>query len=346
MPKEETDVETPPSLVRKDGLCNIKNFAFTAGVTLPELRIQYSTLGTPHYDAEGKICNAVLLLHSSMGNRLHWLSKPLIDELFEKNQPLDAERYFMIVPDLIGHGQSSKPSDGLRARFPAYRCEDMLNALHLLVTRALRIDKLHLVMGTSLGGMLAWMWAQRFPEAANRVAPIGAYPVALGGRNWIIRRMIIEAIRNDPSWANGEYDKQPRHYLATAPLLLLMAHGVQRLQDLAPNQSAADHYYEKLVTLVGKHDANDLLYILESVENYDPLAGSGIITTPILAINFEGDELCRPDVENFEGVVRQLPTATSVLVPATRQCNGHLTYYQANTWKHHLSAFLDTDGKP
>ena len=340
MQTEKAGTDAAASLVRQDSVCKITNFGFAAGLSLSELRIHYSTLGTPQYDAEGQICNAVLLLHSSTANRMHWLSAHFVSELFAQNQPLDAERFFVIIPDLIGHGQSSKPSDGLRTRFPAYRCRDMVNALHLLVTQGLGIRKLQLVMGTSLGGMLAWLWAQIYPAAAERVVPIGAYPLALGGRNWIGRRMIIEAIRNDPAWANGHYEKQPTSYLYTAPLLLLMAHGVQQLLDLAPDQSAADKYYEQLVRIVAQHDTNDFLYILESTLDYAPSAGLNTISAQVLAINFEGDEICRPDVEIFEAAIRQIPCARSVLVKANMQSSGHLGYYQVNTWKAHLAEFL------
>lgn len=328
------------SLVRADGVCNIQNFAFASGQVISELRLHYSTLGTPQYDAAGHLCNAVLLLHSSTGNRLHWLSGLLGGGLFGPGQPLDVERFFIVVPDLIGHGESSKPSDGLRTSFPRYRCRDMVNALHLLVTQGLKIRALHLLMGTSLGAMLAWEWAHRYPDAAQRIVPIGAYPLPLGGRNWMVRRMIIEAIRNDPAWAHGHYDTPPSAYRYTAPLLLLMAHGVQHLQNLAPNQAAADKYYEQLVRTVAQHDANDLLYVIESTLDYDPSAHWQQMTAQILTINFEGDEICRPDLDVFEAAVAQIPRARSVLIAQAEQSCGHLTYYQLDTWKAHLAAFL------
>lgn len=338
---------TPPSqqdghLKRKDWICKVQNVHFANGDKLPELIMHYSTLGTPQYDTQGQVCNAVLLLHSSTGNRLHWLSDYLMRELFGPKQPLDAQRFFMIVPDLIGHGRSSKPSDGLRTGFPAYRCRDMVNAAHLLVTRGLGIGKLQLVMGTSLGAMLAWLWPQLYPGSAARIVPIGAYPVAIGGRNWIIRRMMIEAIRHDPAWAQGHYTERPSTYLYTAPLLILMAHGVQQLQDLAPNQTAADKYYEQLINSMAQHDTNDLLFVIEATLDYDPAADLDKITAHVMAINFECDEICRPDVEIFEATVRQVPGARSVLIPATSQSCGHFSYFQANTWKDHLAEFLDS----
>ncbi len=341
MQAENSAADPTASLVREDAVCNIKNFAFESGQIISDLRLRYSTLGTPQYDAAGNICNAALLLHSSTGNRLHWLSELLGGGLFGPGQPLDAARYFIILPDLIGHGQSSKPSDGLRTSFPAYRCRDMVNALHLLVTQGLRIQKLQLVMGTSLGAMLAWVWGQMYPESAARLVPIGAYPLALGGRNWIIRRMMIEAIRHDPTWEDGNYAKQPSSYLYTAPLLMLLAHGVQQLQDLAPNRPAADQYYEQLLKTVAQHDANDLLYILEATHDFDPSPDLGKITAKVLAINFAGDEICRPDISESDAALKRLPDARFVLVPATRQSCGHFTYYQPDTWKAHLTEFLN-----
>lgn len=272
MQAENSAATVTASLLREDAVCSITNFGFESGEVISELRLHYSTLGTPRYDAEGHICNAVLVLHSSTGNRLHWLSGLLGSGLYGPGQPLDTARYFLILPDLIGRGESSKPSDGLRTRFPAYRCQDMVNALHLLVTQGLKIPTLHLLMGTSLGAMLAWEWAHLYPDAAQRVVPIGAYPLALCGRNWIIRRMSIEAIRHDPTWENGNYAQQPTSYLYTAPLLILLAHGVRQLHDLAPSCQAADQYYAQLLKTMAQHDANDLLYVLEATHGFDPSA--------------------------------------------------------------------------
>lgn len=331
------------ALTRADGVCNIQNFAFTSGQIISELRLRYSTLGTPQYDAAGHICNAVLLLHSSTGNRLHWLAGLLGEWLFGPGQVLDAARYFLILPDLIGHGESSKPSDGLRTSFPAYRCPDIVNALHLLVTQGLRIPKLQLVMGTSLGAMLAWLWGQMYPHSAARLVPIGAYPLPLAGRNWIIRRMSIEAIRNDPAWEGGNYTQPPASYLYTAPLLLLQAHGVQQLQGVAPTREAADRYYEQLLKTMAKHDANDLLYVLECTQDFDPSPDLEKITARVLAINFEGDEICRPDISEHDPALQRLPNARFVLVPSGPGTCGHFTYYQPDTWKAYLAEVLGGD---
>lgn len=326
---------------RSDGVCRIRNFGFAAGQVISELRLHYTTLGTARYDAQGNICNAVLMLHSSTANRQQWLAANFVDELFAPGQPLDVQRFFIIIPDLMGHGQSSKPSDGLRTQFPAYRTHDMVNALHLLVTQGLKIPTLHLLIGSSLGAMLAWEWAHRYPDAAQRVVPIAAYPLALGGRNWIVRRMMAQAIRNDPTWANGCYSQPPKGYLYTAPLLLLMAHGVSQLQALAPNQAAANNYFEQLLSTVAQHDANDLLYVIESTQDYDPSDSLQKITAKVLAINFEGDEICRPELDVFEAAVKQIANAQSAVIPASKKSCGHFTYFHVDIWKPYLVAFLD-----
>ena len=332
--------QAAPAWGQQDGVCSIQNFGFESGERMADLQIHYSTLGTPQYDAAGKICNAVLLLHSSAGQRQHWLSGPLSQGLFGPGQPLDTSRYFLVIPDLLGHGQSSKPSDGLRTQFPRYRCRDMVTTLHQLVTQGLGIRQLQLVLGTSLGAMLAWLWGQMYPDSSARLVPIGAYPLALGGRNWIIRRMIIEAIRHDPTWQDGNYTQPPTGYLYTAPLLMLLAHGVQQLQDVAPHRAAADRHYEQLLKTVGQHDANDFLYILEATEDFDPSPDLDKTTAKVLAINFAGDEICHPEISEQNPALKRLPHARFVLVPATRQSCGHFTYYQPDTWKAHLAGFL------
>lgn len=337
----QTDARGAELLVRKDGVCNIKNFGFESGERISELRLGYSTFGTPRLDSDGQICNAVLLLHSSTGNRLNWLSGQLGAQLFGLGQVLDASRYFIIIPDLIGHGQSSKPSDGLCTRFPRYRCRDMVKALYLLVTKGLNIRQLQLVMGTSLGAMLVWLWGQMYPESSARLVPIGAYPLPLAGRNWIIRRMSTEAIRHDPGWQGGNYTQPPTAYLYTAPLLLLLAHGVQQLHSLAPSRQAADRYYQQLIKTVSQYDANDLLYILEATEDFDASADLGRITAKVLAVNFEDDEICRPDISEADGALQKLPKAQFVLIPAAKHTSGHFTYFQPDTWIAHLGKFLE-----
>lgn len=331
---------TKTHIVQNVGVCHIPNFGFESGESISKLSLHYSTLGTPQHDAAGLICNAVLLLHSSTANRLHWTSGQLGRELYGPGQPLDASKYFIVIPDLIGHGQSSKPSDGLRMQFPRYQCRDVVKALYLMTSQGFHIQQFQLVMGTSLGAMLVWLWGQMYPDASLRLLPIGSYPLALGGRNWIMRRMVIEAIRNDPTWSGGNYSKPPTHCFYTVPLLLLMGHGVQQLQDAAPNRKTADRYYEKLTKIVAQYDANDLLYILESTQDYDPSPGLEKIKAKVLAINFSDDEMWPHEMGEVEAALKRLPDTQFVLVPASRQSCGHLTYYQPAMWKAHLVEFL------
>lgn len=325
---------------RTECVCRIQNFGFATGQVISELRLHYTTLGAPHHDAQGHIDNAVLLLHSSTGNRQQWLAANFVQDLFAPGQPLDAQRFFIIIPDLIGHGQSSKPSDGLRTQFPAYRCQDMAAAMHLLVTQGLKIPRLQLVMGTSLGAMVTWYWGQMYPQAAARLVPIGAYPLPLAGRNWIIRRMSIEAIRHDPAWQGGDYTEPPQACLYTAPLLILLAHGVQQLQSIGPTRQSADQYYERLLQTMRQHDANDLLYVLESAQDFDPSPNLEKTSARVLAINFEGDEICRPDISEHDPALQRLPDAQFVVVPANQDTSGHFTYFQPAQWVGFLDAFL------
>ena len=218
-----------PNLRESDFI--IRDFRFASGETLPELRQHYITLGTPKTDAGGRITNAVLLIHNTTGTAKTWLEPALADELFAPGQPLDAARHFLIIPDIIGFGRSSKPSDGLRARFPHYRLHDVAVAQHRLVTEGLNIPHLKLVMGLSLGGMLTWMFGEMFPDFMDALVPVASQPGPMSGRNWIQRRINVEAIRNDPEWNNGDYEKQPTNWVRVAPLSALITQSVVRIQE-------------------------------------------------------------------------------------------------------------------
>jgi homoserine O-acetyltransferase len=323
---------------QKDHQCVIKPFVFESGETLPELKVAFTTLGQAAQNDSGDIVNAVLLLHSTWGNRGIWLTPSLANELFAKDKPLDASRYFIILPDAIGHGRSSRPSEGLKAAFPRY---DQVRAQHILVTQALRISRLRLVLGVSLGGWFTWMWGTMYPEMMDRLVPIGVEPFGLAGRNWIIRRMIIDSIRNDPRWAGGHYEVNPSPHISTIPLLILMAQGVASLQRLVPTRQAADTYYRRLVTeQLGKIDANDLLYALECGLDYDPSADLDRIKARVLAVNFADDELIPVEVNRTSDVVARLPQSRCVMVPESQQSQGHLTYFKGHTWAWALADFL------
>ena len=327
-----------PNLRESDFI--IRHFHFASGETLPELRQHYITLGTPTADAGGRITNAVLLIHNTTGTAKTWLEPALADELFAPGQPLDATRYFLIIPDIIGFGRSSKPSDGLRARFPHYRLHDVAVAQHRLVTEGLNIPHLKLVLGLSLGGMLTWMFGEMFPDFMDALVPVASQPGPMSGRNWIQRRINVEAIRNDPGWNNGDYETQPTHWVRVAPLSALMTQSVVRIQELAPTREKGDALYQQFVERAKKADANNRLYQIESTMDYDPSADLEKIKARLLAINFADDAVNPPELGVLEAGVARIPGARSVVVPAGPQSQGHYTSMCAALWKSHLADFL------
>jgi homoserine O-acetyltransferase/O-succinyltransferase len=325
---------------QQSGEVMVKDFHFDRGEVLPELRLHYVTLGSPRRNAAGEINNAVLLLHGTGGTWKSWMQPSLADELFARGAPLDAEKYFLVIPDGIGRGGSSKPSDALRAKFPHYRYADMIRATHLLLTQHLGIKHLRLVMGTSMGGMHTWMWGEMYPDFMDGLVPIASQPTAISGRNWISRRLLIEAIRNDPDWNGGNYTKNPAHYIYTAPLTALLTESAVHFQQVAPSREAGDRLYRQMVEDAGKRDANDLLYATEAVMDYDPSGDIGKIKARLLAINFTDDEINPPELGVVEPMVKRIPDARLALIPASDTTHGHFTYFRAAMWKQHLIDFL------
>lgn len=319
----------------------IHDFQFASGESLEELTLHYITLGTPRQAEDGAISNAVLLLHNTTGSGQSWLQPSLADPLFGSGQPLDLEKYYVILPDMIGFGGSSKPSNGLRARFPQYRYDDMVTATHRLLTEGLGIRRLKILLGISMGGMLAWLYGGRYPEFMERLVPIASQPGPMSGRNWIQRRVSIEAIRNDPDWNNGDYETNPSRYVVTAPYSGLLIQSVVRLQEKAPTREAGDELYRQLVERAKKGDANDRLYQVEASMDYDPRDGLGSITARVLAINFEDDELNPPQLGTVEPAIDKIPGAQYELIPAGPETNGHYSTLLANLWAPRLAAFLD-----
>ena len=331
--------ETHCPNLREDDF-NIRNFRLGSGEIMPALRQHYLTLGTPQTDATGRIANAVLLIHNTTGTAKTWLEPSMAGELFGPGQPLDAAKHFLIIPDIIGFGRSSKPSDGLRARFPHYRLHDVAVAQHRLVTEGLNIPHLKLVMGLSLGGMLTWMLGEMFPDFMDALVPVASQPGPMSGRNWIQRRINVEAIRNDPEWNNGDYDKQPTNWVRVAPLSALMTQSVVRIQELAPTREKGDALYQQFVERAKKADANNRLFQIESTMDYDPSADLEKIKARLLAINFADDAVNPPELGVLEAGVARIPGARSVVVPAGPQSQGHYTSMRAALWKSHLTDFL------
>ncbi len=320
----------------------LKDFRFLSGQTLPELCQHFITFGTPLKNAAGQIENAVLLIHNTSGTAKTWLEPSLADELYAPGAPLDAATHYLIVPDIIGFGQSSKPSDGLRARFPNLRLHDVAIAQHRLVTEHLGVPRLKLVMGLSLGGMLTWLLGGMVPDFAERLVPIASQPGPMSGRNWIQRRITVDAIRNDPGWNGGDYVRQPTQWTISAPISALMTQSVVRIQDMAPTREKADALYRQFVERARNGDANDRLYQIEATMDYDPTPLLGNIRAPLLAINFADDAINPPELMVMEAGIARIPGARHVLVGATPQSQGHYTAMRAALWKRHLAEFLES----
>jgi homoserine O-acetyltransferase/O-succinyltransferase len=319
----------------------IRNFRFTSGETLPELRMHYRTLGTPRRDSEGMVRNAVLILHGTGGTGAQFIGANFARELFGPGQPLDVTRYFVILPDDIGHGGSSKPSNGLRARFPRYGYVDMVEAEHRLVTEGLGVNHLRLVMGTSMGGMHTWMWASRYPDMADAWMPLASLPTQISGRNRVWRRVIIDAIRNDPEWKNGDYTSQPQSLRTDAAMLWLMSSNPILRQQQAPTRADADRVLDQYVAnYVKTVDANDILYALEASHDYDPGPGLEKITQPLLAINSADDLINPPELQVLEREIRRVPKGRAVVLPLSDKTAGHGTHTLAAMWKHYLEQLL------
>ncbi|MBI3047964.1 MAG: alpha/beta fold hydrolase [Acidobacteria bacterium] len=314
---------------QREGDFLIRNFRFESGETLAELRLHYITIGTARRNAAGAITNGVLLLHGTGGSSTSWLQATLASELFGPGQPLDAARYFLIIPDSIGAGRSSKPSDGLRDRYPQYRYRDMVEAQYRLITEGLGIRHLRLVIGTSMGGMHTWMWGGMYPDFMDGLVPLASQPTPMSGRNWLTRRIRIEAIKHAPEAS-----------IYTLPLAQLMTESVVRLQEMAPTREAADALYQKLVEDARRNDPINQLYAVEAAMDYDPSAELAKIRAPLLAINFADDALNPPELGVVEPAIQRIPHAKFVLIPAGPETHGHYTYFRAAIWKPYLVEFM------
>jgi homoserine O-acetyltransferase/O-succinyltransferase len=334
--------DTLPNLREGDFL--IQDFRFRSGQTLPELRQHFITLGTPQKNAAGEIENAVLLIHNTTGTAKTWLEPGLGGELFGPGQPFDAALHYIVIPDCIGFGQSSKPSDGLRGRFPNYRLHDIAVAQHRLVTEGLGIPRLKLVMGLSLGGMLTWLLGGMYPDFMDALVPVASQPGPMSGRNWIQRRINVEAIRNDPEWNGGDYDRQPSNWARVAPLSALMTQSVVRIQEMAPTREQGDALYKQFVERATKGDANNRLFQIEATMDYDPTPFLEGIKARLLAINFADDAINPPELGVVEPAIARIPGAHYLLVSAGPQSQGHYSSMRAALWKQHLAEFLARRG--
>jgi homoserine O-acetyltransferase len=320
-----------------------KNFKFRSGETLPELGLASTTLGTPARDAQGRVTNAVLILHGTGGTGQQFLTSVFANELFGPGQLLDTTRYFIILPDGIGHGKSSKPSDGLHAHFPQYDYDDMVAAHHQLLSEGLGVHHLRLILGTSMGCMHSFVWGETYPDFMDALMPLACQPVQLAGRNRVWRKMVMDAIRNDPEWKGGDYSAEPQQGLRTALDLLLIAGSAPLyMQKTLPTRDAADKYLDDYFKQrFSALDANDLLYQVNASRNYDPSPNLEKITAPVMYINSADDFINPPELGMAEREIKRVKNARFVLIPISDETRGHGTHTRAVVWKQYLAELLE-----
>jgi homoserine O-acetyltransferase len=318
----------------KEGDWVVKDFRFHTGETLPELRLHYTTVGDPTGEP-------VVLLHGTTGSGTGLLGPAFGGELFGPGQPLDASRYYVILPDSIGTGKSSKPSDGLRAKFPRYNYDDMVGAQYRLVTEHLGVKHLRMVLGNSMGGMQTWIWAVKYPDFVDIAVPMASLPVEMSGRNWMMRRLIIDSIRNDPEWMDGNYAKQPRSLqFASVYFGVGTNGGNQGLYKAAPTRAKADALLDQRLRGPFRGDANDHLYQWDSSRDYNPSAGLERIRATVLAINSADDERNPPELGVLDQEIKRVKRGRILLIPGSPDTFGHGTTGRAKFWKNEVGALL------
>lgn len=329
-------------LATREGDFIVHDFHFRDGETLADLRLHYTTLGSPRRDASGRVTNAVLILHGTGGSGHQFLRPEFAGVLFGPGQLLDARTHFLILPDDIGHGKSSKPSDGLRMRFPHYDYADMAQGEYDLVTDGLHVHHLRLVMGTSMGCMHTWMWGETHPKFMDALMPLACLPVEIAGRNRMTRKMIMDDIRQDPAWEGGNYKTEPlRGLRAALQVELLMVSAPFYWQKEYPTAQAADAFLESRLDEMAAHDdANDLLYAFDASRNYNPEPELGKIAAPLLAINSADDFVNPPELHMDERLIHKVPRGRFVLLPVSSQTRGHSTHTLAAVWKNYLAQLL------
>jgi homoserine O-acetyltransferase len=317
-----------------DPMWTIRNFRFHDGSTIPEMKVHYLTLGSPRNPA-------VLVLHGTGGSAAAMLGPNFGEQLFGPGQPLDARKYFVIIPDAIGHGRSSKPSDGLRMAFPAYNFTDMIEVQHRLLTERLGVMHVALVTGVSMGGMVAWQWGGQYPDFMDALAPVASTPAPMSGRNWITRRMVVDIIKADPDWRGGDYQNQPRSLaLATTYFGLATSGGTAAIAAAMPTRAATDKALDSALARPPAADANDVIYQFMASRDYDPTPALATIKARVLAINSADDERNPAELGVTARVVGTLPHARYYEIPVSEETRGHATAGQARLWADQLGAFL------
>jgi len=331
--------QSAPEPVEGDWVAH--DFVFQSGEKLAELRLHYTTLGKPERDSAGRVRNAVLIMHGTGGTGRGFLGAGFAGELFGKDQPLDATTHYIILPDALGHGKSSKPSDGLRMKFPHYDYYDMVRAQYLLVHDGLQVDHLRLVMGTSMGAMHTWVWGEMYPDFMDALIPLASAPVEIAGRNRMFRAMIIQAIRGDPDWKNGEYSTPPVNGLIAAQYALwMMTSSPLQLHKANPTHEKADEAVAALRQRAARTDANDMLYYYEASTDYNPSPDLEKIRAPLDAINSADDEVNPPELGILEREIKRVPRGRYILIPTSDETRGHGTHSRAVVWKNYLVELL------
>jgi|SRR5580704_627666 homoserine O-acetyltransferase len=321
----------------------IHDFRFASGETLPELRIHYRTLGTPRSDAHGVVRNAVLITHGTGGSGAQFIRPEFAGELFGPGQLLDATRYFLVLPDGIGHGKSSKPSDGLRAHFPHYGYTDMVEAQYRLLTERLKVNHARLVMGTSMGGMHTWLWGEQHPAFMDALMPLASLPTQISGRNRVWRHTAIEAIRNDPAWAGGDYQSEPPSLRTAIAMVWLVGSNPVLRQKEAPTLADADRVIDAYVAAAWKDtDANDVLYQLAASSDYDPGPRLERIEAPLTAVNSADDLVNPPELRILEHEITRVARGRAVVIPYSERTRGHGSHTVAALWKDELGKLLES----
>lgn len=317
----------------------LREFRFRSGEVLPELRQHYLTMGTLVRDAQGRATNAVLVLHGTTGSGRHYFLPSFVEHLFSPGAVLDPARWFLILPDALGHGASSKPSDGLKARFPRYDYDDMVLAQHRLLTEGLGIDHLRVVFGISMGGMHSWIWGHRFPDFMEGLFPVICTPAEITGRNRMWRRMAMDMVRSDPAWQGGDYTEQPEGLRHASRLMALMGSGAGDLVDRGPTREKTDQLLVEMDRKTRSRDANDFVYQLDASTTYDPSPHLERIRARVVAVNARDDLMNPTELGMMKRSIRRVSGARFHLMPRTR--HGHYTALEAQHWKHHLQGLLE-----
>ena len=341
-----TAQSSPAKWPLQEGAYVASDFHFRSGERLAQMKLHYSTLGQPHRNAAGNVDNAVMLLHGTGGTGTQFLAPQFAEVLFGPGQLLDIAKYYIILPDGIGHGGSSKPSDGMHAHFPQYDYDDMVAAQHMVLTDALHVDHLRLILGTSMGCMQAFVWGETYPEFSDALMPLACLPVQIAGRNRMMREMAMKAITNDPAYNGGEYKTPPAGLKTSLEMLLIMGSSPLQMQKATPTQEKADAYLDTFFAPRMKtSDANDFLYQFNSSRNYDPSSKLALITAPVMWINSADDFINPPELGIAEKYAPQLKRGKFVLIPTSDATRGHGTHTQAAVWQNYLKELLD-ESKP